>query len=119
MKVASVKFLGFLHFAIVMFVIFGCLATNQKVLLVHVIFLPILVLHWKTNQGVCYLTELEIKIQGKRSGELPGKTEMQGGFTESLFKKLFGRQPSRALLQNLTYSIMAVSWMISILKYLN
>ncbi len=114
-KVVTIKFLVFLHFAIVMFVIFGCLLTNHKVLLFHLIFLPILVLHWKTNDGVCYLTQIEHKIQGKGAK----KIELQGGFTENLFKKFFRRQPTRALLQNITYSIMAVSWMISIIKYIN
>ena len=115
LKVTTVKFLAFLHFAIVMFVIFGCLATNHQVLLFHLIFLPILVLHWKTNEGVCYLTQVEHKINGKR----PEKIELQGGFTENLFKKLFRRQPTKAFLQNLTYSIMALSWMTSIIKYIN
>ena len=47
------------------------------------------------------------------------KPDMQGGFTEILFKSIFKRQPSKAFLQNLIYVIMSVSWMISIVKYLN
>ena len=118
-KVATIKFLSkflsIIHLAIVVFVIFGCLLPNRSVILFHLIFLPILVLHWKTNEGVCYLTQLENKIQGKKSV----KTDMRGGFTENLFMKLFGKQPTRLFLQSLIYTIMSLSWMISIIKYLN
>ena len=65
LKFVVIKLLEVLHFAIVIFVIFGCLFTSRLVLLFHLIFLPILILHWKTNQGVCYLTQIENKINGK------------------------------------------------------
>jgi hypothetical protein len=111
----AVRSLKTLHLLIVLFVIFGFLFSSAKFLLTHLVLLPLLILHWKTNQGVCYLTELEHKIQGA----VPIKSDLQGGFTEGLVKRLTGKKPSPKFLQNLIYGFMAISWLISFYKILH
>ncbi len=107
-----IRFLKILHLLIVLFVIFGFLAPNFAILCAHLIVLPLLVLHWSTNQGVCYLTEIEHNILGS----VPLKSDLQGGFTESLIVKITGRKPTRIFLKRLTYSVMSFSWLISLIK---
>ena len=110
-----VRFLKTLHLLIVLFVMFGFLANSRSLLLAHLILLPLLILHWSTNHGVCYLTELEHKILGA----VPLKSDLQGGFTESLIVKLTGRKPTRAFLKRLTFSVMGLSWLVSLVKSIN
>lgn len=114
LKSVAIQFLAMLHLLIVLFVVFGSLLKAHNVLLFHLVLLPILVLHWQTNHGVCFLTQLENKIQKRKFA----KSQLQGGFTEAMFRCVFGRKPSKVLLQNLIYGIMMMSWMISLVKIL-
>lgn len=112
LKFVLIKFLALLHFAIVAFVISGFLVSNTKLLIFHLVLIPALIIHWRTNQGVCYLTQIENRIKGVSLK----KTEMKGGFTEAMFKQVFGHPPTPQLLQNLIYGIMALSWSISLAR---
>ncbi len=112
LKFVAIKFLAILHFSIVSFVVFGFVFVSHKILMFHLILLPILILHWQTNQGVCYLTQIENKIKGKSLS----KAEQQGGFSEVIFERVFGRRPSKMQLQNSIYGIMSLSWLLSLTK---
>jgi hypothetical protein len=109
-----IKFLSALHLAIVLFVIFGFLFIQKPVLIFHLIFLPILILHWRTNGGVCYITQLQNKIEPI----VKPKEELQGGFSEALITKITGRQPTKLQLKKIIYGLMMVSWLISFAKVL-
>lgn len=109
-----IKFLSALHLAIVLFVLFGFLFHSRSVLIFHLVFLPILILHWRTNAGVCYITQLQNKIEPN----VKSKEELKGGFSEAIITKLTGHKPAPAQLKKIIYGLMIVSWMLSLAKVL-
>ena len=109
-----IKFLSALHLAIVLFVLFGFAFQSRSVLIFHLIFLPILILHWRTNAGVCYITQLQNKIEPI----VKPKEELKGGFSEAIIMKLTGRKPTPSQLKKIVYGLMIISWMISLAKVL-
>ena len=113
MEVAARKKLGqklatgvkLLHISCVLFLLLGWMLPKSS-LMAHLLFIPIVMLHWWTNGGQCVLTQLENKFRG----EVP-KTA-QGQFVSGVFSKI-GLKPSRMQLMVFIYSVMLVSGGIS------
>ena len=94
-----------LHMSCVLFLFLGW-ALPKSALLAHLLFIPIVMLHWWTNGGQCVLTQLENRLRGK----VP-KTA-QGQFVSGVFAKI-GLQPTRMQLMIFIYGVMLVSGGIS------
>ena len=48
-----------IHFCILLFVILTPFCSHYKYIFIHVLFIPLLILHWKLNDDTCVLTEIE------------------------------------------------------------
>lgn len=55
-----------IHALVVAFFVFAPFTNNQRILSMHLILVPFLLLHWYTNQSVCALTEMEKILTGKK-----------------------------------------------------
>jgi hypothetical protein len=55
-----------IHAFVVAFFIFAPFTNNQRILTMHLLLVPFLLLHWYTNQSVCALTEMEKILTGKQ-----------------------------------------------------
>ena len=97
------------HLAILFFVVLGWLISNPTLLIIHLIFLPIMIVQWQFNQGTCILTNLENYIKG----ETPEKTEQQGQFIKNILGKCFNPLPTDATLKKIVYGIIVLSWLLS------
>lgn len=97
------------HLAILFFVVFGWLISNPKLLTIHLVFLPIMILQWQLNQGTCILTNLENYFRG----EVSEKNEQQGQFIKAILGRCFNPLPTDATLKKVVYGIIFLSWLLS------
>jgi hypothetical protein len=83
---------------------------------VHFVFVPLMVLHWLTNEDRCVLSELEQKYKKKPADQnLPGDVE-EGQFVRSILKKFLGRNPTAKQLQMVIYVIVIFVWSLTALR---
>ena len=108
MTKSLVRAIQIFHFAVIVFVLTACFLPWREVWIFHAIFVPLMVLHWKTNQNRCVLTQIEAKLKGER--EEPSES----GFIKKLIGKFFGKEPSAEHLQLMIDSILVVVWGITI-----
>jgi hypothetical protein len=57
-KTKLAKVVKYSHFSLGIFIVFGFLIP-KKYLIFHIVFWPLLVIHWKTNNNKCVLTQVE------------------------------------------------------------
>jgi hypothetical protein len=106
------------HFAVVAFVILGWSLPNISILKFHIFFLPIVVLHWQTNGGTCFLTNIETWLD-KKIIALNPKTETvaakneQGRFVRSLLSYI-NIEPTDRQLKKLIYVAIFLSWLFGL-----
>ena len=98
-----------LHVSILFFVLLGWIIPGQFWRIVHLIFIPAMILQWQFNQGTCLLTNIENKLRG----ETPEKQRQQGQLIKSLLGKCFDPLPSDRTLKKLVYGIIIASWLLS------
>lgn len=55
----------FIHLLVVAFFLLAPFSSDQRILSIHFVAVPFLILHWITNQSVCALTEMEKFLTGK------------------------------------------------------
>ncbi|MDY7022300.1 MAG: DUF2784 family protein [Cyanobacteriota bacterium] len=99
----------FLHILILFFVMFGWLIPSQVWRIIHLIFIPAMIVQWQFNQGTCILTNFENKLRG----ETAQKQQQQGQFIKGLLGKYFQPLPSDQIIKNLIYGIITTSWLFS------
>jgi hypothetical protein len=100
-----------LHLAITAFVVFGWLYSQENVLLVHVIFVPVLIVHWKTNNNRCVLSNIEAWLQG-----VDVATQEQAPFIRWLFSLFTSREFQERTLSRVTYGVMGLAFCLSGLR---
>lgn len=83
MKLYVVFGLRFIHALITLFVLAGCFLPWHKVLYVHIVLVPLVIAHWKINDGRCILTIWEHALM-KRDPE--SEDDFVKGYLRSLFK---------------------------------
>ncbi|MES2962417.1 MAG: DUF2784 family protein [Bdellovibrionota bacterium] len=105
-----IRTLQFLHMAVLVFVIFGGFLPWKEVWLVHMVFVPLMFLHWKTNNNRCVLTQIESHLKGEREVS-------ESGFIKRLWISIFRREPSDLTLLRVTNSILVLSWGLSTTRY--
>jgi len=64
-----VWFIRFVHYLVVAFFLLAPFTNDQRILTMHLIGVPFLMLHWITNQSTCALTEIEKYLSGKEFDE--------------------------------------------------
>ena len=58
-------FIRLIHYLVVAFFVLAPFTDDQRILSLHFIGVPFLMLHWITNQSTCALTEMEKFLSGK------------------------------------------------------
>ncbi|MEL7034897.1 MAG: DUF2784 family protein [Cyanobacteria bacterium J06592_8] len=104
-----IAFTKLIHILILFFVIFGWLIPSQLWRIIHLIFIPAMILQWQFNQGTCILTNLENKLRG----ETAQKQQQQGQFIKGLLGKCCQPLPSDRTLKNVIYGMITTSWLLS------
>jgi hypothetical protein len=125
------RLLHFIHWAFLAFVLIGWVLPWEMSLWLHAAMIPGLILHWRTNENRCILTELEHRFKneeekmfsgaGAASGahlpmtfEIEPPRAQQGQFIKSAWERFFGHTPSDDLLSGVIYGIMGLVWAITL-----
>ena len=107
-------FLRGLHYAVLLFVLLGWLVSLPVVWIIHLIFVPALVLHWKTNEQRCFLSDLE-----KALFNSPVIREERSPFIKHVLRLIIRRTPSDRFTAFVIYGAMLCSWTISLLRLMS
>lgn len=106
------QLLRLLHFFILVFVIFGWLGPTPEIWACHLVFIPAMLMHWKTNQNRCILTEIEQKLMPLH--ERPSPDAVEGWFINNLFEAVTcGRGISVHMIKRIVDLVLALSWSIT------
>lgn len=62
-------FIRLIHYLVVAFFVLAPFTNDQRILTLHLIGVPFLLMHWVTNQSTCALTEIEKFLCGKVQDE--------------------------------------------------
>jgi hypothetical protein len=125
------RLIHFIHWAFLVFVLSGWIFPWDLSLWLHATMIPGLILHWRTNENRCILTELEHKFKNVEeklfsgvgaasSSQMPITVEFeparaqQGQFIKSAWERFFGHTPSDELLSGVIYGIMGLVWAITL-----
>ena len=101
------------HISIVAFTGIGWMLPWSQAWQLHLILVPIMKLHWLTNNGICFFTTLEHKLRGNPKA---GTTE-QVGFIYRLTKAILGKYtPTEEIVTKMSEIGMYVCWVFSALR---
>jgi|JI9StandDraft_2_1071091.scaffolds.fasta_scaffold20296_3 hypothetical protein len=105
----------YLHTALVIFVLVGWLVPVADILLVHLAFVPMLVVTWLLNANTCPLNNIESRLT-KGVWRDPENRE-EGSFLVVLVEKYLGLHPTQGLMDTITYLLMGAAWLLSLGHY--
>lgn len=109
------------HISILIFVLTAWALPWRSVLLVHSFFVPIMILHWWTNDNRCFLTQLEARLRGSspttKCVSAPHRTE-EGQFLKGLMKRVFGHVPSDRTMKIAVYGILVAVWTAGLTRFI-
>ena len=83
------QFCFWLHVAFLIFIVLGWTIPARPVLIVYLVFLPLLVLHWKLNRDACILNNMESWLR-YRSWRAPDRNPEEGAWLRTLIGNLTG-----------------------------
>lgn len=112
------------HWIFLLFVLTGWLLPWPAALIAHLIIVPGLIVHWRTNENRCILTELEERFKGepsplKKSSEVAHQEAAEEGqFLKAAWAKVYGKKPTDELMSRITYGTMIIVWLLSLLRLL-
>jgi hypothetical protein len=111
-----VRFINIAHWAILLFVLTAWLWPWQAAWWTHVLFVPIMILHWRTNRNRCFLSQLEERFRTKGTAAVADVEVQESHFIRSVIKKIFGVEPSDSALEWINYAVMASAWAASVFR---
>ena len=100
-----------LHMALVFYALLGWLMPSASWLVVHLIYMPMLVVVWLLNKGVCPLNNLESWLTTGRWRN-PQNTE-EGSFLVAIVERYLGLHPTQRQMDAITYALMGLVWVLS------
>ena len=100
-----------LHLALVIYGLLGWLIPSAPWLIAHLIFIPGLIAVWRANDGVCPLNNLESFLT-TGLWRNPSNAE-EGSFLRVIVERYLRLTPTREQMDEVTYGIMALVWMLS------
>jgi hypothetical protein len=100
-----------LHMALVFYGLFGWVVPSVPWLIAHLIFIPGLVVVWIANNGVCPLNNIETLLTTGRWRDHDNREE--GSFLVTVVARYLGVHPTQAMMDRITYALMAVVWGLS------
>jgi hypothetical protein len=107
--------LNWLHELFVIVMIFGCFI-NDNYIRVHLYAFPILIIHWLTNDGYCFVTEVTAKMS-EESDKLYGDKEESSRLFMKRFYLKYGLDLSGYWLNVSTITFFFIAWIISSYRY--
>jgi len=100
-----------LHMALVFYGLFGWVIPSVPWLIAHLIFIPVLVVVWVLNNGVCPLNNLETLLTTGRWHDTDN--DEHGSFLLTIVERYLGLTPTQGLMDRVTYGLMAFVWALS------
>lgn len=101
------------HYAILFFIMLGWAFAQKGILIFHMVMIPLVILQWKINHGRCLLTDLEHHLMPTEEDQTDNESE---GFVARILRTLFKIELTPTQLMNFIYAVMAVSFIISLIK---
>jgi hypothetical protein len=100
-----------LHMVLVFYALLGWLVPIKPWLFAHIVFIPALVVVWLLNKGVCPLNNIESRLTTGRWRN-PDNAE-EGSFIRMIVERYLKLNPTQALMDIVTYTLMAFVWILS------
>lgn len=111
-------FCFWLHVLVLLFIVAGWLLPLRAALTAYLIFLPLVMLHWKLNQDACVLNNIESWLRHRR-WRAPDKNAEEGAWLRTLIASLTGVALSRRAMDVVIYTAMAVFWLLALAHFLH
>src|SRR5581483_300180 len=105
------RFCFWLHVAVFLFIALGW--ALRPMLLFYLIFLPLVVLHWRLNRGACLLNNVENWLRHRR-WRAPAQNPEEGAWLRTLIASTLGVALSAPAMNRLIYSAMALFWLLAL-----
>lgn len=103
------------HWVVVVYNLTGWLATSATWLTVYLVFVPIMVIHWRLNNNSCILNNVESWIE---TGKWRDEANLEeGAFVRTAVLKILGWAPSEKVFDRLIYVLMAALWTVAFVKW--
>lgn len=103
------------HWIIVIYILTGWLASSVQWLMVYLVFVPIIVIHWRLNDNSCIINNIEtLLVTGKWRNE---NNPEEGGFVHTTFLKVLGWAPPARVFDHLIYVLMVVLWLAAYIRW--
>lgn len=120
----AIQTLKLVHLVITLFVVGAWILPFEKAWLFNLFFIPALIIHWKTNNNDCILTNIEQRWLAKHRPDLlnqeNGQEKDQGEFTRRLLRPFLGsRVLTRDELMKVIYVFQGISWTLCAFRYFN
>jgi hypothetical protein len=113
----AIQALKLIHLIITLFVVGAWLLPWERAWMVNLFFIPALIIHWKTNNNDCVLTNIEHGWLKKHRPDLLEADKAQGEFTRRLLRPFLGnRELTRAEMMKVIYGSMALSWIVCAMR---
>jgi hypothetical protein len=103
------QFCFWLHIAFLLFIVAGWAIPLRAALVVYMVFLPLLVLHWKLNRDACILNNLENWLR-HRVWRAPERNPEEGAWLRTLIQSLTGIALTRLQMDLISYAALAIFW---------
>jgi len=110
------RFCFWLHVAIFLFIALGWALPSRPWLLFYLIFLPLVVLHWRLNRGACLLNNLENWLRYRR-WRAPAENPEEGAWLRTLLSSSTGIALSPSAMDRLIYGAMALLWLLAVAHF--
>ena len=110
LRTLAADFIRYIHIGLFLFLISGWSCPSPSVLKTHALLIPLLIVHWRTNNNTCFLTNLEHWVRGGKTSH----EEQRGSFVKSIVENTCGISPSDSVLEACIYltmiSLMTISF---------
>jgi hypothetical protein len=111
------KFCFWLHLVILVFITLGWSVPSRAVLIAYLVFLPVVVLHWKLNAGACVLNNLESWLRYRR-WRAPERNPEEGAWLRTLIANLSGLMLTRLVMDTIIYAALTLFWLLGLGHFL-
>ena len=102
-----------IHIAVLIYVVLGWVPANAVWLTVYLIFLLLMVLHWKLNSDACVLNNLENWLRHRR-WRAPESNREEGAWLRTLVADVTGIALTQARMDAVIYGAIALFWLLAL-----
>lgn len=113
------KFIQYTHWAVLLFVLTAWFYPWAPALWLHVVFVPLMILHWRTNRNRCFLSQLEEKYKVPHEASVHQRVKRdahESQFIKHVWAKIFRKTPTDRVLNKAIYGIVGLVWAISVAR---